>query len=67
MERYTIDQTCDFCSMSRDPEGEYVEFEEVAKLTAKLAEVNRIIFAAGAPLGSENYFAIRVIVAPFGR
>lgn len=28
-------------------------------LAHALAEINRAIFAAGAPLGSKNYFAIR--------
>lgn len=41
--------------------------EQVAELKAGLATVNRIIYAQGAPLGSNEYFDIREVVAPFGR
>lgn len=32
MKRYNIDQCCDFCSMSEDAEGDYVEFDEAESL-----------------------------------
>lgn len=47
----------------------YIEALEdrLKELEAKLASVNRVIYAEGAPLGSPTYFEIREIVAPFGR
>jgi hypothetical protein len=52
-----------------DPKPSEVEAlrARVAELEGKLASVNRIIYAQGAPLGSNEYFDIREIVAPFGR
>lgn len=39
----------------------------ITELEEKLASINQILYAEGAPVGSTNYFAIRLIVAPFGR
>lgn len=36
---------------------------KIRELESRLIEINRLIYAAGAPLGSETYFAIRKIAA----
>ena len=39
MDRYTLDRCCDGCSLSRDPEGGWVEIHEVAILEARVEEL----------------------------
>ncbi len=46
-----------FIAGDKQPTGTH----DAAKLRAALNEINNIIYAAGAPLGSSNYFAIRTI------
>ena len=34
IQRYSLDRCCDGCSLSRDPEGDWVDIEDAAKLEA---------------------------------
>lgn len=45
--------------VGRDAEQVMSDAEKVAVLAAALNDINCTIFATGAPLGSERYFAIR--------
>ena len=40
---------------------------ELSEARSEMIKINQIIYAAGAPLGSDNYFKIREIVARYER
>jgi hypothetical protein len=67
MECPRFSQVAEPCSRTECPEKDYCDAlnARMAKLILDLNSVNNIIFAAGAPLGSEKYFEIREITCKY--